>query len=150
MDPLHRRKIFPRRGRHQHVARHADYPSRHDRHHLLLERHPAAHQGVLHPAPSAPDGDARRFSVSRLLPLLRLLGSHARPDVFPNRCLGQRAPPLRRNQIFSVHARRLRHHAARDPGTLLQLHKDSSAGRRRHLRHSHFSRCRSACVSFQR
>ena len=56
------------------------YSSLHGRH--------EAREGVLRVPPPPRDGDGRRLLRARLLPLLRLLGSHARPDVLPDRRSG--------------------------------------------------------------
>ena len=61
---------------------------------LLVELHPAAREGVLHLPAAAPDRHARRLRLARFLPLLRLLGGHARADVFPHRHLGRAANRL--------------------------------------------------------
>ena len=62
------------------------------------------------------------FVRARLLPLLRVLGSDARPDVLPDRHLGRAAQALRRDQVLPVHARGLGRHAARDHRALLLQH----------------------------
>ena len=67
-----------------------------------------------------------RLHVARLLPLLRLLGGHAGPDVLPHRRLGRPAQALRRDQVLPVHPGRLGADAGRHPGALLlQLHAAS-------------------------
>ena len=48
------------------------------------------------------------------VPVLRVLGSLPRADVFPDRHLGPRAPHLRRGQVLPVHHGRLRADAGRD------------------------------------
>ena len=70
--------------------------------------------------PAAPAGrDARRLLRPRHVPLLRVLGGHAGPDVLPDRDLGRRAAALRGDQVLPVHARRLGGDAARHPRPLL-------------------------------
>ena len=78
-----------------------------------------AGEGVLHlPAPP-PDGHAGRLHGHGLLPLLRLLGSHAGADVLPDRHLGRPAEALRGHQVLPLHAGGLGADAARHPGALL-------------------------------
>ena len=97
---------------------------------LLLDRDPRPREGVLRlPAPAA-DGHAGRLHGAGLLPLLRLLGSHAGADVLPDRHLGRPAQALRRDQVLPLHAGRLGADAARHPGALLlQLAAASSAAK---------------------
>ena len=70
-------------------------------------------EGVLRPAPPPPDLHDRHVLLPRPLPLLRVLGSDARPDVLPDRRLGRDAPALRRDQVLPLHARGLGRDAAR-------------------------------------
>ena len=64
-------------------------------------------QGVLHPLPAARDGPRGRVLRARLLPLLRLLGARAAPQLLPDRHLGRREPQLCGDQVLHLHARRL-------------------------------------------
>ena len=59
--------------------------------------------------------DDRRVRLARPVPLLRVLGSDADPDVFPHRHLGLRPPHLRGDQVLPVHDGGQRADAARDP-----------------------------------
>ena len=56
---------------------------------LLLHGDLDPAEGVLRPAPSSADVHDRDFLLARPLPVLCLLGGHARPDVFPDRSLGK-------------------------------------------------------------
>ena len=58
------------------------------------------------------------FVGPRPLPLLRLLGGDADPDVLPHRDLGTRAADLRRGEVLPLHLRRQRAHAHRLPGAV--------------------------------
>src|SRR5256885_2613105 len=82
------REIPCRHRRHQPAARHAHDVSRDDRYSLFLERDSPAYQGILHSASAAADRDDWSFRFSRFLPVLRVLGSDARPHVLPDRRLG--------------------------------------------------------------
>ncbi len=73
------------------------------------------------------DGHAGRLHVARFLPLLPVLGSDARPDVFPDRRVGQRPPALCGDQILPVYAGRIGADAAGDPGALLQRARRSAS-----------------------
>ena len=68
------------------------------------------------------DGDARRLRRARPLPLLRLLGGDAGPDVPHHRHLGRAAPRLRGHEVLPLHDGRLSAHAGRDPGRCYVLH----------------------------
>ena len=59
-----------------------------------------------------PDG---HLPVGRPLPVLRLLGGDARPDVLPHRDVGLRPAHLRRPQVLHLHRRRVGPPAAGDP-----------------------------------
>ena len=56
----------------------------------------------------------RRVRLARLLPLLRVLGDHAAPDVLPDRDLGRPAARVRGDQVLPLHAGRLGADAGRD------------------------------------
>ena len=58
-------------------------------------------------------GHGRRLLRHRHLPLLRLLGGHADPDVLHHRGLGRPAEDLRRHQVLPLHLRRQRADAGR-------------------------------------
>ena len=57
----------------------------------------------------------RRVHRARPVPLLRLLGGHAHPDVLHHRDLGRRQPALRRDQVLRLHHGRLAAHAGGHP-----------------------------------
>ena len=78
---------------------------------------------------AAADRHDRRLLRARPVPVLRVLGGDAGPDVLPDRDLGRAAPALRGDQVLPVHARRLGGDAARDPGALLP--RQGAAGARR-------------------
>ena len=63
----------------------------------------------------ARERDDRRVRLDRPVPVLRLLGRDADPDVLPDRDLGLRAPHLRRGQVHPLHDGRQRADAAGDP-----------------------------------
>ena len=58
--------------------------------------------------------DARRLRLARPVPVLRLLGRDAHPDVLPHRDLGLRAAHLRGDQVHPLHDGRQRPDARRD------------------------------------
>src|SRR6266850_385919 len=72
---------------------------------LVVDRDHRAREGVLHLPARAADRHAGRVHVARLPAVLPVLGSDARADVFPDRHLGQREPPLLGDQVLPVHAR---------------------------------------------
>ena len=76
-------------------------------------RDPAARVLFFHAG--ARDGAAGRAAGGRPVPVLRVLGADADPDVLPDRNLGARAQILRRLQVHPVHHARLDPDAGRDP-----------------------------------
>ena len=73
----------------------------------FVEIHRSSREGILRvpdPARIRPD---RRVRLAGPVPVLRVLGSVAGPDVLPDRHLGPRAPHLRRRQVFPVHHGRI-------------------------------------------
>ena len=54
---------------------------------------------------AARERDARRVRLARPVPVLRVLGRDAHPDVLPDRHLGLRAPHLRGRQVHPLHRR---------------------------------------------
>ncbi len=70
---------------------------------------------VLHVRAAARERDDRRVRLARSVPLLRVLGRDAHPDVLPHRDLGLRPPHLRRGQVHPLHDGRQRADAAGDP-----------------------------------
>ena len=93
---------------------------------LELDREAGARVRGLHAA--ARGGDGRGLRGPGPLPLLRVLGGHAHPDVLPHRDLGPRAAHLRRGEVLPLHLRRQRADARGVPGPLQER-------RPRHLRH---------------
>ena len=97
---------------------------------FFLERDQGPREGVLHLHAPAPDRDARRLHGDGLLPVLRLLGSHAGADVLPDRHLGRSPTALRGHQVLPLHPGGIGPDAARHPGALLlQQHRSSGLGR---------------------
>ena len=66
------------------------------------------------------DGHARRLHVARFRAVLRLLGSDAGADVFPDWRVGKRPTALRGDQVLSLHSGRFGGDAAGDSGDLFQ------------------------------
>ena len=65
--------------------------------------------------PAARERDDRRLRLARSVPVLRVLGRDADPDVLPHRHLGLRPPHLRGDQVHPLHDGRQRADAAGDP-----------------------------------
>ena len=88
-------------------------------------------EGLLHSVSDAGDRDAGRLPGAGLLPVLRVLGSHAVADVFPDRRLGRPASRVRRDQVLPVHVAGRRVDAGRHPDALFQerLARDRQAVR---------------------
>ena len=72
-------------------------------------------QGVLDLHPRARGGDDRRLRLARPVPVLRVLGRDAHPDVLPDRDLGLRPAHLRRGQVHALHDGGQRPDARRHP-----------------------------------
>ena len=87
--------------------------------------------GVPLPAPVAAGRDLGGVSISRPLPVLRVLGGDADPDVPAHRHLGRAAPALRGHQVRHLHDGGLAADAGGDPLPVLRL---SCADRDLHLR----------------
>ena len=106
-----------------------------DRDSLVVDRDPETREGILHSPAAAADRHARRFHVARFRAVLRVLGSDAGADVFPDRRVGQRAAAVRGDQVFPVYAGRIGADAAGDPGDLFQARNTfdirDDSGRRR-------------------
>ena len=64
---------------------------------------------------AARDRDDRRVRRARPVPVLRVLGRDAHPDVLPHRDLGLRPAHLRGGQVLPLHDGRQRADAGRDP-----------------------------------
>ncbi len=112
-----------RRGRHFAAARPADRPPAAAGHSRLLERNHEAldrFRCVDAPPHHRHAGGARRARSARLL---RLLGSHADPDVPDHRNLGRRPPGLRRGEVLHLHHGGKPAHAARHPLDGLELRR---------------------------
>ena len=96
-----------------------------DRRPLLVDGDHRPRPAVLR-LPAAPAGrHAGHVLRPRHVPLLRVLGGHAGPDVLPDRDLGRRAAALRGDQVLPVHAGRLGGDAARHPRPLLPREEDA-------------------------
>src|SRR5579883_2879942 len=115
VDPGLGDRVPGRRRRHQSAAGAAHRLSHAGRRARLVGRHPPLGPRVLRLAPRARDRHARGLRRPRPVPLLRLLGAHAGPDVPGDRDLGRPAPHLRDAQVRALHARRKPPHAGRDP-----------------------------------
>ena len=132
VDPVDRRAVLPRRRRFQRASRAAGDAVWFYRHSVVVDRHHRASEGVLHLPAHPADGHDRRVCESRLPPVLPVLGSDARADVFSHRHLGQRPPALFGDQVLPLYPRRQRRDAAGNSGTLLlQPQRDG----RIHVRH---------------
>src|SRR5690606_12531133 len=98
LDPALRDRVPPRTGRNLLLPPAPDQPPGTDPGPLRLPRGARAGQGVLHPAPGAPDRDARDVRRPRRVPLLCVLGADAAADVPAHRSLGRQAARLRGGQ----------------------------------------------------
>ena len=130
LDPLARREVLPRRRRDRGAP---DPPDDAPLRHLglrVVHGGEEAREGVLRLPPPPRDGDDRGLLRPRLLPLLRLLGGHARPDVLPHRGLGRAEEALRGDQVLPLHALRVGDHArSRSSPSTSSTRPASSAGR---------------------
>ena len=127
-----RHRLLPRHRRHQPAPGRADRVPDADRAALVLGEHREEGEGVLRLHPRARGGDDRRLHLARPVPLLRVLGRDAHPDVLPHRDLGLRPAHLRGHQVHALHDGRQRADAGRHPGA--GLHAQRVAGRRLHVR----------------
>ena len=84
---------------------------------------------LLHLAAAAAGRHDRRVLRHRPVPVLRVLGGHADPDVLHHRDLGRAPQDLRRHQVLPVHAGGQRAHAGghHRPGLLRAHHTRRSA-----------------------
>src|SRR5437763_7496208 len=73
---------------------------------LFLDRDRGARQRILRLVSGTADWHVGRIYGARLLPVLRLLGSHAGTDVPADWYLGRAAETLRRLEVLLVHAAR--------------------------------------------
>ena len=129
MDPRLGHRVPPRGGRREPLPRPPDGLSHAARRARLVGRHPPPREGVLRAAPRARDRHARHLPRPRPLPLLRLLGGHARPDGVPDRRLGRAPARLRGDQVRPLHDDRQPPHAGRHP--LPRLAGEGADGRLR-------------------
>ena len=119
VDRVARRPVLLRNRRHQPAADPADHPARIHLHSLVVECHHHPGPGVLLLLPDPADGDAGRLHGPGLLPLLRLLGSHAGAHVLHHRDLGRPQEAVRRHQVLPLHAAGIGPAPAGNPGPLL-------------------------------
>ncbi len=123
LDADARGELPRRRRRHQPPARAADDVSDAAGARVGLGRHRRPHQRVRGDDADPRDRDARRLRQPRPLPVLRLLGSDADPDVLRHRGLGRAEPDLRRGEVRALHDGRVRAHAGGDPRPLLPVRR---------------------------
>ncbi len=109
-----------RHRRHLRAAHLPDDAARLHRHHLELALRQRPRARLLRLAAAPAGRHDRRVLRHRPVPVLRVLGGHAHPDVLHHRDLGRAPKDLRRHQVLPVHARRQRAHAGRHhrPGLL--------------------------------
>ena len=112
-------RLPPRGGRHQPAPRAPDDPPHAALPPVRVDADHDAREGV--PGRDVPprDGDARRLRGARPLPVLRLLGGDAGPDVPDHRGLGRAPPRLRGGEVHPLHDGRVRAHAPGHPDALL-------------------------------
>ena len=111
-----RHRLLPRRRRDQSAPGRAHGLSDADCAALVVGIGREEGQGVLDLRPGPRGCDDRGLRVARPVPLLRLLGRHAHPDVLPHRDLGLRPAHLRGRQVHALHDGGQRADADRDPG----------------------------------
>ena len=131
MDPVAGGELPPGGGRHQRAARAADHLPDAAGDPVLVDVGRVAVEGVRDHHAAAGGGDARGLRGPRPLPLLRLLGGDADPDVPHHRDLGRTQPDLRGGQVHPLYAGRLAPDAGRHPGPLLPARRGHQ---RLHLR----------------
>ena len=119
LDSVGGRAVLPRRRRLQRADGAAGDALRLHRHSFVVDGDYRAREGVLHLPAHPADRHGGRVRQPRLPAVLPVLGSDARADVFPDRHLGKRPPPVLGDQVLPVHPGRQRHHAARHSGALL-------------------------------
>src|SRR5438045_1024827 len=107
MDSGNRRALSARRRRRVGAADRSDDVPRRARGAVVMELHPKAREGILHPALDLADDGARRVLVDGSVSVLLVLRSWPRPDVFPHRNLGWRQSTLRSDQVLPVHVGRI-------------------------------------------
>ena len=116
MDSRVRHRLLRRRRRHQPAAGGADRVPDAHRAVVVLGRRGEEGQGVLDLHPRARGGDDRRVRLAGSVPVLRVLGRDADPDVLPDRDLGLRPAHLRGREVHALHDGRQRPDAGRHPG----------------------------------
>ena len=128
VDPGVRHQLRRRRRRHQPAAPRADWISHAARAPRLVGVGAQEDEGILHVRAAPRERDDGRLRVAGFVPVLRLLGRDAHPDVFPHRNLGLRPPRLRRDQVHALHDGGQCPHAAGHPGPCVPaLHGDRRA-----------------------
>ena len=115
VDSRVRHRLLHRRRRHQPAARRAHRLPDADRAALVVGIDRAQGEGVLDLHARARAAHDRRLRLARPVPVLRVLGRHADPDVFPHRDLGLRPARLRRDQVHALHDGGQRADARRHP-----------------------------------
>jgi len=115
VDPRLRHRLLRGRRRHQPAARRAHRLPHAARAARLVGLRSQEDADVLRLRAAARERDDGRLRVARSVPLLRLLGRDARPDVLPHRRLGLRAARLRGGEVHPLHDGGQRADAARDP-----------------------------------
>ena len=110
-----RHRLLRRHRRHQPAAGRAHRVPDADCAALVVGGRREEGEGVLDLHPRARGGDDRRLRLARPLPLLRVLGRDAHPDVLPHRDLGLRPAHLRRRQVHALHDGGQRADARRHP-----------------------------------
>ena len=118
-----RHRLLPRHRRHQPVAGRADRVPDADCAPVVVGIGGEEGQGVLDLHPRPRGGDDRRLRVARPVPVLRLLGRDAHPDVLPDRDLGLRPADLRGVQVHALHDGGERADARRHPGARLHAQR---------------------------
>jgi hypothetical protein len=129
VDPCVWDRLLCRGRRHQPAAHRAHGVPDADRAAVVLAVGHEEGQGVLAVHPGPRGRDDRCVHLARPVPLLRVLGRNAHPDVFPDRDLGLRPARLRRRQVHPLYDGWQRAHAGRHPGPRV----DARRGARRHL-----------------
>ena len=116
LDSGVRHRLRRRRGRHQPDAGRAHGLSDAARAPQLVGIGPSEDARLLHGRPGARERDDRGLRLDRPVPVLRVLGCDAHPDVFSDRHLGLRPPHLRRREVPALYDGGQRADAAGDPG----------------------------------
>ena len=117
VDRAARHPVPPGRRRHLAVAGDADdVPDAGDAAVAAGDRHPQRPRPRVHRRDAGPgERHDRRVRRARPVPVLRVLGADADPDVLHHRHLGRRAAALRGDQVRHLHDGRVAADAGRDP-----------------------------------